>query len=138
MRTRPITKHLVLVMVGAVSLLIVKPRAPYAQDFIGYSATGADAATLQATVDAFRNAVGNPNNGNVPGPFTSGRREINWDGGGAGAAATTFPVPMTTFNTATVARGAVFTTPGTSFEISGQAAGSSPLHSPRHRLPIQR
>jgi hypothetical protein len=120
MRTKPITKHLVLVMLGAASLLMMNPRAPYAQDFIALSATGADAATLQATVDAFRNAVGNPNNGNAPGPFASGRREINWDGGGAGAAATTFPVPMATFNTATVARGAVFTTPGTSFEISGQ------------------
>jgi hypothetical protein len=113
-------KTTLMVMLVAVSLLMMNHRTLYAQEFIGYSAAGGDAAAIQAGVDAFRNAVGNPNNGNAPGPLASGRREINWDGGGAGAAATTFPVPMTTFNTAPVARGAVFTTPGTSFEISGQ------------------
>jgi len=49
-----------------------------------------------------------------------GRREINWDGGGVPAPATVFPVPMTTFNSAPTTRGAVFFTPGTGFEISGQ------------------
>ena len=34
------------------------------------------------SVDAFRLALGDPNNGNAPGPLPSGRREINWDGGG--------------------------------------------------------
>ena len=38
-------------------------------------------ASIQTTVDNFRNAVGNPNNGNAVGT-TGGRREINWDGGG--------------------------------------------------------
>ena len=46
--------------------------------------------------------------------------EINWDGGGVLANATTFPVPMTTFNSGGTTRGAEFTTPGTGFEISGQ------------------
>ena len=95
---------------------MMNPRTLYAQEFTAYSATGGVATDIQAGVGAFRNVVGNPNNGNDPGPLASGRREINWDGGGAGAAATTFPVPMETF----IARGAVFTTPGTSFEISGQ------------------
>ena len=37
---------------------------------------------FKVTVDAFRTALGDPNNGNNPGPLASGRREINWDGGG--------------------------------------------------------
>src|SRR5215213_3460151 len=41
--------------------------------------SGANAAGLQATVDAFRADLGGANNG-VGGSFTSGRREINWDG----------------------------------------------------------
>jgi hypothetical protein len=64
----------------------------------------------------FRADLGSPNNGNTPGTQPSGRREINWDGGGNAALATTFPIPMTTFSN----RGAVFTTPGSGFEISGQ------------------
>jgi hypothetical protein len=41
--------------------------------------SGASAAGLQAIVDAFRADLGGSNNG-VGGLFTSGRREINWDG----------------------------------------------------------
>lgn len=108
------------VLMIAVSFLLTNPSGLFAQEFVAYSAAGIDAAAIQSVVDAFRDAVGSPNNGNAPGPFPSGRREINWDGGGAAAAATTFPVPMTTFNTAPLTRGAVFTTPGISFEISGQ------------------
>jgi hypothetical protein len=40
---------------------------------------GANAASLQATVDLFRADLGGANNG-VGGSFTSGRREVNWDG----------------------------------------------------------
>ena len=49
---------------------------------IFFEASGDDAAAIQASVDAFRTALGNPNNGNVAGPLPGGRREINWDGGG--------------------------------------------------------
>src|SRR6266545_1748995 len=108
------------VLTIALSFLLTNPNAIFGQEFVAYSAAGIDAAAIQTVVDAFRGAVGSPNNGNTPGPLPSGRREINWDGGGAGAAATTFPIPMTTFNTAPLARGAVFSTPGTGFEISGQ------------------
>jgi hypothetical protein len=38
---------------------------------------------IQGTVDQFRAALGEPNNANGAGPLTSGRREINWDGGGS-------------------------------------------------------
>lgn len=107
-------------LIITLALPVANSGTLFGQEFVGFSATGVDTAAIQGVVDAFRNAVGSPNNGNAPGPFSGGRREINWDGGGATAAATTFPIPMTNFNTATVARGAVFTTPGTAFEISGQ------------------
>ncbi len=41
--------------------------------------SGANAAALQALVDTFRADLGGANNG-VGGSFTSGRRELNWDG----------------------------------------------------------
>jgi hypothetical protein len=71
-------------------------------------ASGANAAAIQAAVNAFRADLGNPDNLNAPGPLNSGRREINWDGGGAtnGTAAVT---PFTGFQNT---RGATFTTPG--------------------------
>src|SRR6266508_3116783 len=79
---------------------------------IVFEGAGADAASIQPVVDAFRAALGNPNNGNNPGPLFTGRREINWDGGGV--ATTISPTPFDGFlNT----RGAQFTTPapGTGF-----------------------
>jgi hypothetical protein len=79
-------------------------------------ATGTNAAAIQLAVDLFRADLGNPNNGNAAGSQAGGRREINWDGGGAAASATQFPIPMTTFSN----RGSIFFTPGTGFEQSGQ------------------
>ena len=79
-------------------------------------ATGTNAAAIQAAVDAFRNDLGGPNNGTTPGSQVSGRREITWDGGGAAAPATIFPIVTTAFAN----RGAVFVTPGSGFESSGQ------------------
>jgi hypothetical protein len=75
-----------------------------------FQAAGPNAASIQGTVDAYRAALGDPNNGNNPGPLTSGRREINWDGGNPAIMDTTPPVtPFAVFlNT----RGAQFTTPG--------------------------
>jgi hypothetical protein len=78
-------------------------------------AAGTGAAAIQAAVDQFRADLGGPNNGNAAGTQPGGRREINWDGGGAGAALTLDPVPMTRFS----ARGAQFLTTGTGFAISG-------------------
>ena len=70
-----------------------------------------DPASIQAIVDLFRADLGTPNNGNAAGPLPGGRREINWDGGGAVTAA---PVgtPFAGFQNT---RGALFTTPGTGF-----------------------
>src|SRR5713226_4107834 len=68
-------------------------------------------ASIQTTVDSFRNTLGNPNNGNAPGPLNSGRREINWDGGGA-TTPTVTGTPLTGFQNI---RGALMNTGGTGF-----------------------
>jgi PEP-CTERM motif-containing protein len=94
----------------AVALLVMTlPPSAQAGPFTLFEASGPDAASIQATVDAFRAALGDPNNGNTPGPLTSGRREINWDGGGQ--TITDSSTPFAGFQN----RGAVFTTPGTGF-----------------------
>jgi hypothetical protein len=79
-------------------------------------ATGTNAAAIQTAVDLFRADLGNPNNGNAAGSQPVGRREINWDGGGAAANAQQFPIPQTNFSN----RGAIFFTPGSGSEQSGQ------------------
>lgn len=83
---------------------------PTAAGIVVFSAAGSDAASITPTVNAFQAAVGTPNNGNAAGPLLSGRREINWDGGGA--ATTSSPTPFNGFQNI---RGALFTTPGTGF-----------------------
>ncbi len=81
-------------------------------------AAGADTAAIQAAVDAFRADLGGANNGNTAGSQPTGRREINWDGGGVAATVTLDPTPMRRFSN----RGAIFVTPGSGFELSGQPA----------------
>ena len=80
---------------------------------IVFQASGPNAASIQSMVDAFRAALGNPNNGNDGIPHPSGRREINWDGGSTSNTATSLgPTPFDVFLNG---RGARFTTPGTGF-----------------------
>ncbi len=92
--------------------------APAAAQPVVREAAGSTPVEIQLAVDAFRADLGGDNNGNTPGSQPGGRREINWDGGGADAPVTLDPSPMTRFSN----RGAVFTTPGTGFEISGLPA----------------
>jgi hypothetical protein len=76
-----------------------------------FQASGPNSASIQGALDAYRLALGEVNNGNAPGPLASGRREINWDGGGSTAtsiAATPFAGFLNT-------RGALFVTPGSGF-----------------------
>ena len=86
-----------------------------------FSDSGANVASITDTVNDFRAALGNPNNGNNPGPLDSGRREINWDGGGPPVINGTPPVtPFTTFQDS---RGATFTTPGTGLTQAAATGG---------------
>jgi hypothetical protein len=75
-----------------------------------FQAAGPNAASIQSSVDAFRAALGNPNNLNNAGPLATGRREINWDG--VGGVDTTTTAPVTPFNVFLNTRGSQFTTPG--------------------------
>jgi hypothetical protein len=86
-----------------------------------FSDSGANAAAIQAEVDAFREALGNPNNGNTLASLPSGRREINWDGGGPPVINGTPPAtPFTVFQNT---RGATFTTPGTGLTQAAATGG---------------
>ncbi|MBW4623358.1 MAG: hypothetical protein KME17_28875 [Cyanosarcina radialis HA8281-LM2] len=69
-----------------------------------YSDAGSNPAAIQDTVDVFRAALGEPNNGNAVGQQAAGRREINWD-----APIVPFKMPGNFFNTV-VTRGAEFKT----------------------------
>ena len=94
------------------SLSLVLTASPARASFLTFSVGGTSApSSIQSTVDSFRAALGGSNNGNNPGPLTSGRREINWDGGGA-TAATVSGSLLTTF---TNTRGSTFSTQGTGF-----------------------
>ena len=102
----------------AVMVLVSVGQAAQAQgktprDFVApvvFQAAGPSADSIQSTVDAFRDALGNPNGNNPPPLDRSGRREINWDGGNPNVLDTTAPV--TPFNTFLNNRGSQFITPG--------------------------
>jgi hypothetical protein len=77
---------------------------------------------IQGTVDAFRAALGDPNNANDPGPLKKGRREINWDGGGNNDQ--TQPLPEENpFDVFLNIRGARFTTLGSGLTQAPPAGG---------------
>src|SRR5688500_5327240 len=61
---------------GFILLALIMPAAAAP---VVRQGSGANAAALQPIVDQFRADLGGVNNG-IGGSFTSGRREINWDG----------------------------------------------------------
>ena len=89
MKTTQSVTNSIMAAFGLLSTLFPVSQTAHAQgdlagDFVApavFQAAGPTAASIQSTVDAFRAALGDPNNGNNPGPLSSGRREINWDGG---------------------------------------------------------
>jgi hypothetical protein len=91
---------------------------------ITFSASGANATDIQATVDSFRAGLGalNPN---VAGSFGTGRREINWDGVPDALSAPN-NLPANFFNVNSP-RGVVFSTPGTGFQVGATAASGTPV-----------
>ena len=114
-------KHMVLTLVavfGFLSLMALVPICQTAQAQgklvapVIFQAAGPTADSIQSTVDAYRAALGDPNNANAPGPLASGRREINWDGGGPPVDNTAPLPPVTPFNVFLNTRGGQFTTLG--------------------------
>lgn len=92
---------------------------------VTFQAFGADAASIQATVDSYRAALGplNPNQAGVQNP--NGRREINWDGV-PDAQASPNNLKADFFNTNSP-RGAVFTG-ASAFRVS--ADDNNPTNTP--------
>ena len=88
------------------------------------TATGATAADITATRDAFRSDLGGGTTAGPNGSFGGLRREINWDGVGAAFAAPN-NLPATFFNV-TSPRGVLFSTPGTGFQVSGATTDNGP------------
>jgi hypothetical protein len=126
-------KHMLLTVVAAFALLSIMVSIPVRQaahaqgnttkDFVPplvFQAAGPSVESIQSSVDAFRTALGEPNNLNNPGPLASGRREINWDGGGNNDTTT---APVTPFDVFLNTRGAQFTTPGTGLSQAPPSGG---------------
>jgi hypothetical protein len=101
-----------LSFVLAIGLMAIGQRSSAATVF---QTAGADAAAVQSTVDDYRAALGT-NNGAASLQFSSGRREINWDGLPDNVASPN-DMPFTQF----INRGALFATPGTAVRVSADA-----------------
>jgi len=94
--------------------------------FTTFEAAGANAASITATRDAFRAAVGGGTVAGANGSFGGLRREINWDGV-PDARADPNALPGDFFNT-TSPRGVVLSTPGTGLFVSTNAGlATAPL-----------
>lgn len=92
-----------------------------------FTASGANPSDIQTTVDSFRAALG-ALNANQPVSFVGGRREINWDAvPDTFSDPSSFPGNFFNQNFAPRARGAEFTTPGTGFLVSSNAASGVPV-----------
>ena len=106
------------------------------RDFVApvvFQAAGSNIASIQNTVDQYRNALGATNNGNAVGPLPNGGREINWDGGGSTATA----IVGTPFTGFLATRGALFTTTGTGFVQAPVAGLADTFHNPTYATIFQ-
>jgi hypothetical protein len=114
------TKRLLVI----IPLLLLIAAVTTARAQVIESATGTNAASITAARDAFRLDLGG---GIVPGAngsFGGLRREINWDGvPDALSAPNNMPADFFNVNSP---RGAVFSTPGTGFQVSANA-GIAPI-----------
>jgi hypothetical protein len=97
--------------------LLLLATAPAHAQLVIRSGSGADAASITAVRDQFRADLGGGTTAGANGSFGGLRREINWDGVPATFAAPN-AMPENFFNVNSP-RGAVFSTPGTGFQVSG-------------------
>jgi hypothetical protein len=110
----------------AIAALLLAPAAwALPVSFTTFEAAGANAASITATRDAFRAAIGGGTVAGANGSFGGVRREINWDGVPDNRADPNL-LPADFFNV-TSPRGVVFSTPGTGFLVSANAGQSAPV-----------
>ena len=109
---------------ACIAILSVVPSLAHAAAIVR-SASGATPADIQATVDQFRTDVSAGAGLNAPGtgPFSVGRREINWDGV-PDSFSDPNPLPGDFFNNNSK-RGAVLSTAGTSLLVSADSSNST-------------
>lgn len=106
--------------VAGIALTLLSVAASAATStFSTYESAGMTAASITATRDAFRDAVGGGSTAGANGSFGGVRREINWDGVPNARADAAF-LPNNFFNVNSP-RGAVFSTPGDGFMVSANA-----------------
>lgn len=115
------------IAVASAALAVTMPTPVDAQEMVTlaaggqaqiFQAAGPNVASIQGTVDAFRNALGNLN-ANEPGSRGSGRREINWDGvPDEFSDPNLFPRDFFNANLSGRARGVVFSTKRNRFLVS--------------------
>ena len=110
-------KHWLSLAIAGFSLTLILNPGTASADLHVFETSGATAADIQPTVNAFRNHLGH-NNG-IGGTFIGGRREINWDGVPDQFAAPNL-MPANFFNSNSP-RGVVFFTPGTGFQVSANS-----------------
>lgn len=106
-----------VVISRALSLTVASLGAAAAHADVVRTGSGATPSAIQSVVDQFRADAGNPNNGVAGGPFTTGRREINWDAPALDAFASPNFMPADFFNNNSK-RGAHFSTPGSGLLVS--------------------
>jgi hypothetical protein len=114
------TKRLLVI----IPLLLLIAAVTTARAQVIESATGPTAASITAARDAFRLDLGGGIVAGANGSFGGLRREINWDGVPDALSAPN-NMPADFFNV-TSPRGAVFSTPGTGFQVSANA-GIAPI-----------
>jgi len=105
-------------LLAALAITMAWTQAAHAGTLV-FQAAGPTAESIQSTITAYRDALGALNGAN-PGPLPGGRREINWDGGGANEATT---APVTPFDVFLDTRGARFTTRGRGLSQAPPAGG---------------
>src|SRR5262245_19777630 len=99
--------------VCCISLFALSPVYGAAVPFLAFQTS---VAGITAIRDSFRTAIGGGTTAGANGSFGGVRREINWDGvPDAAAAPNNMPADFFNVNSP---RGAVFSTPGTGFQVS--------------------
>ena len=98
-----------------------------------FQAAGPSIASIQASLEQYRLALGGDNNGVAKGPLTSGRRVINWDGGGS-TATSLAGTPFTQFLDG---RGSLFVTPGTGFVQAAPSGLAATFANPTYEKVFQ-